>query len=173
MAEIVLAECSGQAWLVRGEQHIDDLLANTLDPDVSIEVLACESKLAVDDLWRQWNDADPALMWLIHPAIVNRARGKPGELAVTFTPWSAAIDDGAQRAIRSAADAVNAKAGATLALVLSLASEGVPLAAQMAELRCGLLEAQLSALGVARMTRITRVADTHEEMDRIVLVVQP
>ncbi len=30
MADIVLAECRGQAWLVSGEQYIDHLLANTL-----------------------------------------------------------------------------------------------------------------------------------------------
>ena len=30
MADVILAEYSTHAWLVRGEQHIDDLLGGTL-----------------------------------------------------------------------------------------------------------------------------------------------
>ena len=45
MADIVLAECRGQAWLVSGEQYIDHLLANTLPPHVSIELVPCEFEI--------------------------------------------------------------------------------------------------------------------------------
>ena len=44
MADIVLAEFGGQAWLVGGEEYIDDLLANTLPQHVTIELVACDFK---------------------------------------------------------------------------------------------------------------------------------
>ena len=159
MADIVLAECAGQAWLVRGEQYIDDLLTNTMDPQLTTEVITCESKSGVDDLWRLWNDSEPHNAWMIHPNIVNRVRAQSGELAVTFAAWSAAMDEMAQRAVQYAADLVNAKPGATLALVRLVPDDAAPMAAQMAELRCSLLEAQLTSLGVARTTRASRVAN--------------
>ena len=173
MADVVLAECSGQAWLVRGEQHIDDLLGNTMEADVSIEVVPCESKLAVDALWRQWNDGDPSMMWLIHPAIVNRVRGQPGEIAVVFAEWSASLDDAAQRALqRAAAAAAAAKPGEALVLVRHVAAEAPPMALDMANLRCGLLEVRLSALGVARIERETRAAERPGEAERILFEVR-
>ncbi len=42
MADITLAEYNGRVWLVGGEVYIDDLLANTLTPNVSIELVRCE-----------------------------------------------------------------------------------------------------------------------------------
>lgn len=172
MADVVLAECSGQAWLVRGEQHIDDLLGNTMEADVSIEIVPCESKLAVNALWRQWNDGDPSMMWLIHPAIVNRARGQPGEIAVVFAEWSASLDDAAQRALQLAATAAAAKPGGTLVLVRHMAAEAPPIALELANLRCGLLEARLSALGVARIERETQATERPGEAERILLEVR-
>ena len=59
MADITLAEFNGRVWLVGGEVHIDDLLANTLPPDVSIEMVRCESQSEVHSLWVQ-NCGEPA-----------------------------------------------------------------------------------------------------------------
>jgi hypothetical protein len=171
--DVVLAEYAGQAWLVRGEQHIDDLLANTLDPDISIAVIACESKSAVDEMWRQWNDSDDLeMMWLIHPAIVNRARGRPGEVFVTFAAWSAALDDAAQRILKSTAGLVQTRPGSELRLAYFTAEDAPAIAAQMAELRCGLLEAQLHALGVTVTARENRTLEKPEDADRIIMVVK-
>lgn len=172
MADVVLAECSGQAWLVRGEQHIDDLLGNTMEADVSIEIVPCDTKLAVDALWRQWNDGEPSALWLIHPAIVNRARGQTAEIVVVFTEWSASLDAAAQRALQLAAAAAGAKPGGALVLVRHVAAEAPPMALEMANLRCGLLEARLSALGVARMERETRTTERPGEAERILLEVR-
>jgi hypothetical protein len=172
MSDIVLAECSGQAWLVRGEQHIDDLLGNTLTADINIEIILCESKSAVDSLWRRWNDDDPSAMWLIHPAIVNRARGQAGEIAVVFAEWSASLDDAAHRAMQAAAAAAGAKPTAALVLVRHVAELAPPMALQMADLRCALLEARLAELGVARMERETRVAERAHDAERIRLDVR-
>ena len=53
MADITLAEFHGRVWLVGGEPYIDDLLANTLAADVSIEIIPCEQKSQVNALWEQ------------------------------------------------------------------------------------------------------------------------
>ena len=76
MADIVLAEHRGQAWLVSGEQYIDDLLANTLPGDISIEFIACQSDSDVTILWVQSGrqPTSAGLPWMIHPAIVTRIR---------------------------------------------------------------------------------------------------
>ena len=180
-ADIVLAECNGTAWLVRGEQHIDDLLGNTLSRHVSIEIIACESKSAVDSLWHGFGggldeDGDEQ-MWLIHPAIVNRARrgvaAGRGEATVVFAAWSAALDDAAQSALTIAVDAAAARPDAVLAVIRHVPDAAPPMAGEMANLRAGLLEAQLAALGVApsRMLRET-VAGTPETADHIILMVR-
>lgn len=169
MVDVVLAECSGQAWLVRGEQHIDGLLGNTMEADVSIEIVSCESKLAVNTLWRQWNDTDPSMMWLIHPAIVNRVRGQAAEMEIVFAEWSASLDDAAQRVLQMAAAAAAAKPEAALVLVLHIMDEAPPMARELANLRCGLLETRLSALGVARTKRETRMAERPEAAERVLM----
>ena len=169
MADVVLAGFGAQAWLVRGEEHIDDLLNNSMPPDVTIEVVACESKSAVDALWQQWNDDDPAMMWLIHPAIVNRARGQSGDIAVLFGEWSAALDEAAQQAVQAAANAVAARAGGWLTLVRHV-PDAPPMALTMADLRSGLLEAKLHELGVMRIERETRPVLEPGQGERIVLL---
>ena len=88
MADIVLAEHRGQTWLVSGERYIDDLLANTLPRDISIEFVACESEFDVTILWVQ-NCGQPTLAgapWIIHPAIATRIRGKVAGHSAFFRP---------------------------------------------------------------------------------------
>ena len=125
MADIVLGECSGQAWLVRGEQHIDHLLANTLATDVSIKIVACESKSAVDALFRAAGGDDPAMMWLIHPAVVNRERGQGGVMEVRFLPWSAQIDAAASSTLQAAAALAARHEQAAVRLVRHLPADEV------------------------------------------------
>lgn len=179
-ADIVLGECNGQAWLVRGEQHIDDLLGNTLAAHVSIEIIACESKSAIDALWRGYGgDADDTdMMWVIHPAIVNRTRGKirgvSGEITIIFAEWSAALDEAAMAGVRAAADVALHREGAVLSIVSHVAEGGPPMAAEIANLRSGLLEAQLASLGVqpGAMKRDTQSAEQGGHVNRIALVIR-
>ena len=58
MADIMLAEFEGRVWLVGGEAHLDDLLANTLSPDLASNW--CRAKVSADvhDLWAQ-HGGDP------------------------------------------------------------------------------------------------------------------
>src|SRR5215469_12439377 len=100
MADIVLAEHRGQTWLVSGERYIDDLLANTLPRDVSIEFVACESQSEVNVLWVQ-NCGQPSVggaPWIIHPAIATRIRGSVAGHSVFF--WPVVGDAGRRCALR-------------------------------------------------------------------------
>ena len=108
-------------------------------------------------------------MWLIHPAIVNRVRGTPAGLEVVFAEWSASLDDAAQQALQMAAAAAAAKPEAALVLICHIAGEAPPMARELANLRCGLLETRLSALGVARTGRESRVADRPDAAERILM----
>jgi hypothetical protein len=176
MADIVLAEFAGQTWLVRGEQHIDHLLANTLARDVSIEVVTCDSKSAVDLLWRRYDgaSAETDMMWLIHPAVANRARGQMKDLRVVFSAWSASLDDAALAVVGAAAEAAADRADSMLTLIRYVAADGPAMALDLANLRTGLLEARLASLGVApsRFGRETRAASDAGEAERIDLIIR-
>jgi hypothetical protein len=153
MADIVLAQLGVRTWLVGGEALIDDLLANTLPPHVTIDFVACQSQSEVEALWLA-NTADPeeyGMPWLIHPAIAERCR-KPaagaGLYPVTFAPWSAMRDAGSEDAVAAAAREALADAAKTVALHWHVAAGAPALAAELGSLRCGLLEAELAAKGV-------------------------
>lgn len=177
LADVILAETGGHAWLVRGEEHIDHLLANTLPAHVSIEVVTCESKSAIDALWRAYGaTTDEDMMWLVHPAIVNRARGGGGEssLSVVFAEWSASLDERAVAALAAAADVLLGRPGCVLALVRH-AVEGAPaMAADLGALRLGLIEARLAGFGVEADRVVRDVQDAAEAAlaDRVELVVR-
>lgn len=175
MADIILAECGTNGWLVCGEQYIDDLLANTLPAHVSIEVVTCESKSAVIELWTEYEGGDdPAMMWLIHPNIIRRARGQAGQLSVEFTAWSAAMDDRAESAMQTAADQMLHVETRRLSVVRYVDAAGLAAAGDMANLRASLIEARLAALGVApsRIIRETQPPEQPGQMERIDLVIR-
>lgn len=105
MADVTLAECNGNVWLVGGENHLMDLLGNTMPDDVNIELVACERKSDVTDLWHQLcgvpeGGREP---WVINPAIVERIRRSAPGQAIYFAQWSAALDADALTVIASAA----------------------------------------------------------------------
>ena len=97
MADIILAEYQGTAWLVLGMDHLDALLDNSLPAEVTVEFVACSSRDDVDALWRYHagDDADDQ-PWAIHPNIVRRVRGLGGGFTVQFTAWSALLDEAAR-----------------------------------------------------------------------------
>jgi hypothetical protein len=160
MVDIILAEHSGQAWLVSGEQYIDDLLANTLAGNVSIEIVVCESDSEVAELWHR-HGAEPAgahQPWLIHPGIVARIRREAPGHSIYFPEWSAMLDKEARRVIQSAAAWAQQFAEAAVALVrYPEAGESRP-TRELAGLRLSLVESELEALGIdaARFVRVTR-----------------
>jgi hypothetical protein len=175
--DILLAECNGQGWLVRGDQYIDDLLANTLLPHLTVEVVTCESKSAIDQL--RLTVAGPEdteeVMWLIHPAIINRARGQAGELRIHFPEWSAALGADAMTSLQGAANLARRQPDKSLVMVCYAASDAPAMVATMTDLRCGLIQAQLVSLGIVagRITRETHEAAKPDQYDRIDLMISP
>ena len=180
MADIVLAEFHGQAWLVSGEQYIDHLLANTLPPHVSIELVACESKSEVDALWVQHcgPPQDYTAPWMIHPGVTNRVRRGKADHAVFFAQWSAMIDDDAKTVIRSAAAWARENPDRDVLLVRYVGPGSPAAMLDLANLRAGLIEAELVALDVvpARIARETRdiasVPGMAEESQRVDIVLK-
>jgi len=180
MADIVLAEFHGQAWLVSGEQYIDHLLANTLPPHVSIELVACESKSEVDALWVQHCGPPQgyAAPWLIHPGVTNRVRRSQADHAVFFAQWSAMLDDDAKTVIRSAAAWARENPEHDVVLIRYVGPKSPAAMLDLANLRAGLIETELVALDVAaaRMTRETRdvasVPGMPEESQRVDVVLR-
>ena len=184
MADITLAEFNGNAWLVGGEQHIDDLLANTLPDDVTIEVVPCDSKSDVNALWVQncgmlpeGIGGDP---WIIHPAIVNRIRRTSPDHAVFFGQWSAMLDEDALAVIHAAARTAREHQDAPLFVAEYLDPEGpqAKARANLQRLRADLVEEELVTAGVdrTRFQRIVRaVADVPgmaQESQRVEIIVQ-
>jgi hypothetical protein len=160
MADIVLAEHQGQAWLVGGEGHIDDLLAGTLNSNLTIEFVFCESRSDIITLWVQYcgQPTTSGMPWMIHPAIASRLRGKSVGHRVFFTPWSAMLDEDAKAVIGVAAARAAAAGGASVVLTRYLDAGGLPVVADLADLRSSLIEAWLVGLGVepGRIVRDTR-----------------
>jgi hypothetical protein len=180
MADIVLAEFHGQAWLVSGEQYIDHLLANTLPPHVSIELVPCESKSEVDALWIQHcgPPQEYTAPWLIHPGVTNRVRRQQADHAVFFAQWSAMIDDDARRVIRSAAGWAQENPDRNIVLIRYVGPNSPSSMLDLANLRAGLIEAELVALDVdpSRISRETRdvasVPGMSQESQRVDIVVK-
>lgn len=96
MPNVLLAEAQGRLWLVSGDEHVGDLLGNTLPEGVAIEFVAVADGAAVLALWHERSpDADEnAQPWLINPLIGDRIRRTLGVLRrrVVFAPWSAMLD---------------------------------------------------------------------------------
>jgi len=178
MADITLAEYNGRVWLVGGENYIDDLLINTLPPGVSIELVPCEDKTAVNRLWTQLcgepdGMSDP---WIINPAIVARIRRQLSDYSVFFAEWSAAIDKEGHTVIASVAAWWHDNKAALIDVVEFLDPSGPKSIADLSRLRGQLVEEALVAAGVpaAQIGRTTReigdVAGNVQESQRIDLV---
>ncbi len=157
MADVTLAELNGSVWLVGGELHIDDLLANTLAKEVSIELVPCESKSDVHDLWVQ-NCGEPSTAgdpWLIHPAIVARIKRSSPDYAVFFAQWSMMLDPDALTVIASAAAWARQNPRTPVLLAEYLDPAGPAAIEGLSKLRAQMVEDALVEHGLER-ERITR-----------------
>jgi hypothetical protein len=155
MVDIILLEYMGKAWLIRGEQYIDDLLVNALPKSISIDIITCESESDVNDLWRRegWDSSRPPC--LIHPAIVRRLRRTQSGNSVFFSQWSALLDEAALEVLRDVATAAEAASGVEVLLIGHSRPDHPPAMTDLTNLRFGLVEAELTRLGVLS-SRIVR-----------------
>ncbi len=162
MADIVLAEYNGQAWMVGGVDHIDDMLANTLPDNVSIEIVICESNSEINELWERYcGEPVPGTMpWAIHPGIVKRIRRQSTGHSVFFEQWSANLDRDAMEVIRGASNWAMQFEEAEVHLVAYAREKPGRAARDLANLRSGLIEEELEKLGIVetRFVRVTRDA---------------
>ncbi len=180
MADVTLAELNGNVWLVGGEAHLDDLLANTLSKDVSIELVPCESKSDVHELWVQ-NCGEPAFPgnpWLIHPAIVARIKRSTPDYAVFFAQWSVLLDEDALTVIASAASWARQNPEASVLLAEYLDPAGPASIEGLSTLRAQMIEDKLAEHGLPR-ERVTRarrgvaeVPGMGQESQRVDIVVR-
>jgi hypothetical protein len=179
MADIVLAEHQGRTWLVSGEKYIDDLLANTLPADTSIEIVVCVSHADVNRLWVQdrGDQGDVSTPWFIHPGIIDRIRRVTAGHSVFFGQWSAMLDGDAQSIIRTAADRALTCGESDVVLTTYIDPDSPKMVSDLANLRQGVIEAALAALGVtgSRIVRATRdltgVPEGGSETDRIDIII--
>jgi hypothetical protein len=153
MPDIVLAQIGERTWLVNGEVFIDDLLANTLRDDVTIDFVACESEKEVLALWyANFPDPDQAPPpWMIHPAIAARCRNVPsgdGIYAIAFGPWSAMRDADADARLAAAVAEAERFGDAPIVLTSYADPNGPAMAAEMANLRSGLVKGDMVARGI-------------------------
>jgi hypothetical protein len=181
MADITLAEFNGRVWVVGGEAYIDDLLINALAPDVSIEMVRCESQSDVHALWVQLcgEPTTGGMPWIIHPNIAERIRRSSPDYAVYFAQWSAMLDADALAVIREAANWLHEHPEAPVVLAEYLDPEGPPAMVDLSRLRAQLIEDKLAESGVerGRIARVRRsVADVPgmaQESQRVDIIVRP
>lgn len=181
MADITLAEFNGAVWLVGGEAFMDDMLANTLASQVSIEFVSCEQASDVRALWIQ--NCGPqeggGMPWQIHPNIVARIRRTSPEHSIFFTQWSVLLDAAAMAAVQAAAVAALQNPDAPVQLVEFL-DEGAPASvAGLSHVRAQLIAERLVELGVAaeRIERARRGLEglpvISPESQRVDILVRP
>ncbi len=164
MADIILAEYNGQAWMVGGVEYIDDMLANTLPEDVSIEIVICESDSEINELWeRHCGEPDPGTMpWAIHPGIVKRIRRQSTGHSVFFEQWSAQLDRDAMEVIRGASAWALQFEEAAVHLVSFARGAPGRAARDLANLRCGLIEEEMEKLGIAEARFVRESRDSSQ-----------
>jgi hypothetical protein len=158
VADIILVEHRGKAWLVRGERYIDDLLINSLPQGISIDIITCESESDVNEIWRRegysTQDRSP---WMIHPGIMQRIRRARAGQSIVFGQWSALLDDDALAVLHAAAVAAQEATDVEVFLISYIHPGQAQTMTDLTNLRCNLAEAELTRLGVAG-SRIVREA---------------
>jgi outer membrane protein OmpA-like peptidoglycan-associated protein len=182
MADITLAEFNGRVFLIGGEAHLDDLLANPLGAEVSIELVQCERQSEVHALWVQHGGEQQVgtggLPWTIHPNIANRIRRRSPDYAVYFAQWSAMLDADALTVIDAAAAWAELNPEAPVQIAEYVDEAGPAAIAALAGVRVQLVEDRLAERGIAR-ARISRtrrsiaeVPGMTQESQRVDIVVR-
>ena len=174
MADVTLAEADGQTWLVAGDGHIDGLLANTLPPTTTVELIACATRA---EAWAMWEATSPQALeggmpWLIHPGIVRRLKGSLGDQCIRFTPWSAMLTDEARTLIASTAGSLAANPAGRLTLRQFCPAAPPPGLADLQRLRSQLVTAALTGAGAdaARLEVETKHSEAPADCERFDLV---
>jgi outer membrane protein OmpA-like peptidoglycan-associated protein len=160
MADVILAEWNGRVWLVGGEKYLDDLLANTLAQEVSVEFVACATQAEVNSLWVQHcgTPSVPGTPWQINPIMLSRIRSRSPGFQVFFGNWSAFLDPDALTVINAAAAWAKENGEAPVVLAEYIDPSGPQAIVDLSRLRAGLIADKLVEGGIdrKRIERTTR-----------------
>ena len=71
MADVVLSKADGQIWLVRGEEHIGEVLNGKLYAGLTMEIVPVPDQAAAVALWWKINPqaSDDGMPWAINPKL--------------------------------------------------------------------------------------------------------
>jgi hypothetical protein len=161
VVDIILAEFGSGVWLVRGERYIDDLLINNIPRNVTIEIITCESHSDVNHIWLREDGQSGASRspWAIHPGIVGRIRRSQYGSSIYFSHLSALLDEQAHDIIRAVAVAAADNVEVDVLLVAYIRPDDSRSMTDLTNLRCGVVEDELSRLGVAPSRLVRQVRD--------------
>ncbi len=72
MPQMVIAYFNETWWLVKGESHLDDVLAAKESAELDISLLTCSAWTQVMQLWE--NPEFGRMPWAINPKIIERLK---------------------------------------------------------------------------------------------------
>jgi hypothetical protein len=75
LSDVIIAYCNDTWWYVKGDAHIDDVLAGTEAGDLTISLVACPKW---PDVMKLWEAPEIGQMpWAINPKIIERLKTRP------------------------------------------------------------------------------------------------
>jgi hypothetical protein len=75
VADVVIAFFNDTWWYVKGEAHIDDVLAGDEAAELTISLVTCSKW---PDVMTLWDEPKPGQMpWAINPKIIERLKLRP------------------------------------------------------------------------------------------------
>ena len=74
MTQMVIAYFNETWWLVKGEQHLDDVLAAKEAEDLEISLIVCKAWVEVLKLWEAPDFS--GMPWAINPKIIARLKAR-------------------------------------------------------------------------------------------------
>ena len=81
MADVVIAFFNDTWWYVKGEAHIDDVLAGSESAELAISLVTCGKWGEVMELWE--TPAVGQMPWAINPKIIARLKTRANDGRVT------------------------------------------------------------------------------------------
>jgi hypothetical protein len=72
LSKVVIAYCNETWWLVKGVDHLYDMLAAKESPDLDIAIVDCKLWGEVMRLWEEPEDGK--MPWAINPKVIDRLK---------------------------------------------------------------------------------------------------
>jgi len=72
--DVIIAYFNDSWWLVRGVPHLDSMLKDEAPPELTIEIVSCDSWAGVVRLWEEPEEGK--LPWAINPRVITRLKSR-------------------------------------------------------------------------------------------------